>query len=191
MDTFIYFAYGSNMLTERLRERCPSAEPIGIAMVNGYEVCFQKESKKDGSGKATLVRSSSPLNKSRGVLFQINKSELGRLDRAEGAEGKNRGYYRDNWFPVASIEGGNILTVTYIAIAEKLKEGLTPYDWYLALVVAGIKQHHLPKEYSECLQRINVTQDINLDRKERKDALKVLEQAGYKNVYTEISTRLQ
>ena len=53
--TFLYFGYGSNMLTERLRarERCPSAKCIGIAEVTGYALEFSKPG-EDGSGKATL-----------------------------------------------------------------------------------------------------------------------------------------
>ena len=83
MDTFIYFAYGSNMLTERLRmrKRCPSAEPIGVAEAQGYRLVFKKES-EDGSSKATLARGEHS-DKVYGVLFQINKAELGRLDAEE------------------------------------------------------------------------------------------------------------
>ena len=135
MDTFIYFAYGSNMLTERLRARCPSAEIIGTADAHGYKICFEKKGKY-GSGKATLASSDPRSDKTTGILFQINKSELGQLDRAEG---KNKGYYRDDKFPVTSTENGNILAVTYIA--EEFVRGLFPYDWYLALVVAGAMQH--------------------------------------------------
>ena len=51
--TFLYFSYGSNMLTERLRARCPSANCIGIATATGYALEFSKSS-VDGSGKATL-----------------------------------------------------------------------------------------------------------------------------------------
>ena len=30
-ETLTAFAYGSNMLTSRIRERCPSARPLGMA----------------------------------------------------------------------------------------------------------------------------------------------------------------
>jgi hypothetical protein len=45
-----YFAYGSNMETARLRERMPSAKPLGVAKLSGHELRFHKRS-KDGSGK--------------------------------------------------------------------------------------------------------------------------------------------
>ena len=55
--TFKYFAYGSNMLKERLcaRDRCPSAMPVDVGSIRGYTLQFWKIS-KDGSGKATIVR---------------------------------------------------------------------------------------------------------------------------------------
>ena len=49
-DSFITFAYGSNMPSARLRGRCPSARAIGIAELRGHELRWHKRS-KDGSGK--------------------------------------------------------------------------------------------------------------------------------------------
>ena len=46
----LYFAYGSNMLTARLRERMPSCKPLGIAKLPGHALRFHKRS-KDQSGK--------------------------------------------------------------------------------------------------------------------------------------------
>ncbi len=185
MDTFIYFAYGSNMLTERLRDRCPSAEPVGLAEAHGYKICFKKKSKRDGSGKATLVRGNPALDKIPGVLFQIYKSELGRLDRAEG---NDKGYYRDNSFPVVSTENGKIFTITYIA--EKLEEGLSPYDWYLAFVVAGSLQHNLSTKHTEYLKTINTTESTILEtEKARDEAFDIIQKAGYESVFQELTKK--
>lgn len=52
-----YFAYGSNMLTERLRARCPSAHPIGTGIAMGFRLNFSKRG-EDGSGKAMLTKQS-------------------------------------------------------------------------------------------------------------------------------------
>ena len=52
--SFLFFAYGSNMLTDRLRERCPDARPLGAAIARGYVLSFSKRS-RDGSSKATLL----------------------------------------------------------------------------------------------------------------------------------------
>lgn len=52
--TFLYFAYGSNMLPTRLLGRCPSARVVGTGVARAWSLAFSKAS-KDGSGKATLV----------------------------------------------------------------------------------------------------------------------------------------
>ena len=36
--SFLFFAYGSDMLTERLRERCPEARPLGAAIARGARI---------------------------------------------------------------------------------------------------------------------------------------------------------
>jgi gamma-glutamylcyclotransferase len=54
MQTFFYFAYGSNLLSHRLLARCPSARVISIATTDDWTVKFTKPG-GDGSGKAGLV----------------------------------------------------------------------------------------------------------------------------------------
>jgi gamma-glutamylcyclotransferase len=49
-----YFAFGSNMLLERIKKRVPSARALGIATLGGYALRFNKLS-KDGSAKANIV----------------------------------------------------------------------------------------------------------------------------------------
>jgi cation transport regulator ChaC len=76
MVTFTYFAYGSNMLTERLCARCQSAKVLGRATARGYSLEFCKQS-VDGSGKATLVQSAKEGAIVHGVLFDIAMTERG------------------------------------------------------------------------------------------------------------------
>lgn len=52
--TFLYFAYGSNMLPARLLGRCPSAKVVRTGVARAWSLAFS-EASKDGSGKATLV----------------------------------------------------------------------------------------------------------------------------------------
>jgi gamma-glutamylcyclotransferase len=139
-----YFAFGSNMLTERLRARCPSAHPIGTGYAQGYRVRFSKRS-DDGSGKATLVWAAG--HNAFGVLFTIAATDVAALDKAEG-----KGYRRDDVFEISHFPMGHRLTAaTYHARPAAIHEGLRPYDWYLDLIVAGARQHELPQEYVEML----------------------------------------
>src|SRR5436309_10854406 len=85
---FLYFAYGSNMLTRRLTARTPSAAAVGTGFVEGYRLSFDKVS-SDGSGKCDIEPTSNPADRVYGVVFTIADAEAGALDDAEGLD---RGY---------------------------------------------------------------------------------------------------
>ncbi|WP_310622401.1 gamma-glutamylcyclotransferase family protein [Flexibacterium corallicola] len=174
MTHFIYFAYGSNMLSSRLRRRCPSARIIGKAVAKNYKLEFSKKS-KDGSGKATLIETSDSFD-ARGVLFKIAADELPLLDRLEGA---GKGYRRIDKFKVITESGPQSVT-TYLA--TEMTGSLYPYDWYLALVIAGAMEHDLGAEYIDQLQAVTYQEDPIADRKSRDIALKVLQGHGYEKI---------
>jgi gamma-glutamylcyclotransferase len=73
MQTFFYFAYGSNLLSHRLLARCPSARVISIATTDDWTVQFTKPG-GDGSGKAGLVEQSGALHP--GVVYEIASDEM-------------------------------------------------------------------------------------------------------------------
>lgn len=92
--TFLYFAYGSNMLPARLLGRCPSAKVVRTGVARAWSLAFSKAS-KDGSGKATLVIA--PNSAVPGVIFEIDLAEREQLDRHEGA---GSGYRREDTFAI-------------------------------------------------------------------------------------------
>jgi len=155
MGKFIYFAYGSNMRTARLVERCPGAKPLGWALASGYRLAFLKKSKIDGSGKGTLI--SSANDKCYGVLFEIPLGQRGLLDSFEG-----RGYERNDAFSVVNSENQRIPTTTYFS-KEKI-EGLLPYHWYKAHIVDGAEEHNLPGDYVAWLRSLESQRDPDAER---------------------------
>lgn len=173
METILYFAYGSNMLLERLQERCKSARRVQNAWVEGYAIAFSKKS-VDESGKATLVVAD-VASRMHGVIFALDAGELGELDRAEGA-----GYQRHENFIVqaAGSEPTPISVITYIARADAIDPARMPYDWYLQLAVAGALENGLPDEYVTRLRSTQAVPDPELNRKSRKDALVLLKTLG-------------
>ena len=171
--TFCYFAYGSNMLTERLKVRCPRAKAIGCAIADGQVIEFSKRS-KDNSGKATL--SGKTGARTVGVLFEIPKNERDDLDDAEGVSGG--GYERCNEFVVSLVDGDGTMTATTY-LATKTESGLKPYDWYLALVIAGASEHDLGEDCLASLRRVNSKRDPRASRCTRIEAIEVLKKAGF------------
>lgn len=147
-DTFVNFAYGSNMLNTRLQapERCPSARVLGVAELPGYELRWHKKS-RDRSGKCDIVKSDRPGASVFGVLFEIACSEKVKLDKAEGL---GAGYDETQ---VQVLLGAHHRTVNAY-IATDTDPMLKSYTWYRALVVAGAKEHGLPAEYVAGLEAV-------------------------------------
>lgn len=180
MAYFTYFAYGSNMLLERLQaqDRCPSARVIGPAFAHQFELCFAKRSAKDGSGKATLI----PRDglRAHGVLFAIDESERGRLNAAEGA-GKH--YHVVDDFPVRDLQGETLRgATTYLGTDIYFDSSLHPYDWYHALLLAGAMQNGLPEDYLADLSDRKTISDPAESRRTRVEALRALCKAGYERL---------
>lgn len=175
MTQFCYFAYGSNMLTQRLQARCPSATLVGPAFASGFSIAMNKKS-TDTSGKATLIAARSDTSIGTfGVVFEIRLDERRKLDDAEG-----RAYGRKDQFEVTLVQGNRPHTTsTYIAGDDHLAPRLLPFCWYRALIIAGAEQHSLPNKHIARLRALPFRNDPEPHRPSRKIAVNVLESAGF------------
>jgi gamma-glutamylcyclotransferase len=165
-----YFAYGSNMLEQRLkaRKRVPLASFLSNASVTGYRLRFHKKS-KDCSGKCNIARTDSPRDIVYGVLFEMPDDDLFALDKAEGV---GQGYHRQDVSVMA--DGRDISALAYIADADYINEALVPYRWYHELVIAGAIQHTLSKDYIAGLRAVPYTNDPDSTRATKVEAEEVL-----------------
>ena len=82
-EPVVYFAYGSNMSTARLRERTPSCKPLGIATLPGHALRFHKRS-TDKSGKCNAFACGNDDRVIGRALFSFDPAERAKLDNAEG-----------------------------------------------------------------------------------------------------------
>ncbi|MFV0299745.1 MAG: gamma-glutamylcyclotransferase family protein [Paracoccus sp. (in: a-proteobacteria)] len=178
--SFLYFAYGSNMLPARLTARCPSARVTGAAVAPGWRVAFGKHG-RDGSGKATLIADAG--GRAPGMLFRIGKDDLPALDRAEGV---GKGYDRRDDLRIEA-EGGGLAAVSYVA--PHPRPGLMPFDWYLALVVAGAELGGLAPAHVAALRRQGWRADPEPDRLGRSAALRALAAHGRADVAAVLAGR--
>ncbi len=161
------------MLALRLQKRCPSAVFAETASAEGYAVNFSKLG-RDVSGKGALFEKQNCT--ALGVVFEISKSDLKSLDKAEGVW---FGYDRREDFEVVTNSGKTLVTTTYLP--PKMDVNLKPFGWYLALVVAGAIENGLPQDYIEKLKSTPYETDETPDRPSRLDALDTLKSTGYPN----------
>lgn len=157
--TFLNFAYGSNMLTARLRERVFSARPVGTACLPGYSLRWHKVS-VDGSGKCDVEEDPTPGACVWGVVFAIESAQKDLLDRAEGL---GNGYGERD----VSIMLGSATLTAQAYIATRKDSAYLPYDWYKALVVAGAREHALPPDYLAAMEAQPCTTDANEARRRK------------------------
>jgi hypothetical protein len=173
--SLVYFAYGSNMLLERLRKRVASARKVGIAYVEGSVLRWHKRG-RDRSGKCDIVETRAREDVVWGVLFDIFPGELSGLCKAEA------GYELRE--VAVRAEGGPRTAITYSAPLENTDPTLQPFGWYKALVVAGAQEHGLPGRYVGRLQTVAAIADSDVVRAERMTALLGHRRAGRKSSHT-------
>ena len=150
-----YFAFGSNMLLERLKRRVPSAHALGIATLGGYALRFNKLS-KDGSGKANIVPSADPRAVVYGVLYHLDDDERPRLDKAEGlGNGYQVRHLRVRRNGAESEED----VFAYVAAPGAIHDDLPPFQWYKNMVIDGATQNGLPESYVRQIEAIEAVPD--------------------------------
>ena len=165
-SSFLYFAYGSNMLTRRLRaaDRAPSAQVVAVAELPAHRLTFDKVSNTDGSGKCDAERSGLESDCVHGVVYQIAEHHQAALDRVEGL---GHGYQRA--MVEVATDSGRLVCRCYLATLKQT--GLSPFHWYKGLVLAGAREHKLPPQYIDWLSSIASTEDPDAVRRAQNQAL--------------------
>ena len=132
-----YFAYGSNMSTNQMRNRLESASfKVGVAKLAGWRLIFDKIS-KDGTGKANLLKDEQ--GEVWGVIYQVTDEQMERLDDFE------KGYCRAEVEVALDGDNKSLDVITYIS--NERDPTLHPSRDYLNTIIEGAREHHLPEEY--------------------------------------------
>jgi len=91
------------------------------------------------------------------VLFEIDKAEKPKLDRAEGL---GSGYAERQ----IEVENESGTVKVWLYYATKVEASLRPYTWYKGLVVSGAKEHSLPLDYIAKREAVSAIEDADADR---------------------------
>jgi len=128
-----YFAYGSNMNPQRMRERgvtfC-SREP---ARLPGQRLAFNKRglTLPRGAGYANVVPDRHGVVE--GALYRMDRSQLAALDECEGWPR----HYRREEMEVERADGSRVTAIVYVAQPGWTRPGLRPTREYLDHLLAG------------------------------------------------------
>ncbi len=133
-----YFAYGSNLSHEQMKERCPEASFVDAGVVAGYRFLINER------GVATIVQD--PVSEVHGGIYLITDSEAATLDRCEGV---GSGCYEKKTLEVTTA--GNKTRECLVYIDSRATPG-PPRDGYLDTILRGACDCGLPPEYIEFLK---------------------------------------
>jgi len=143
----LYFAYGSNLSSRRLGQRVPGARALGAGELDAYRLIFNKPS-SDGSGKANLVPA--PGAKAWGVVWSLPAKAWRLLD------GFEPGYTRQPC-RLRGVSGEWHSAQVYLWLPPGPEQ--RPFASYLEHLREGAREHRLPAEFLEQLNRVETRPD--------------------------------
>ncbi len=153
------------MSSLRLKSRCPSARFVSIAILKGFRLAFNKQSKKDGSGKANIIATQNDKDEVWGVIFDVSENEKPELDKWEGL-GKG---YDEKALQVLTDKSQELKVQAYVA--KKITDGIQPYDWYLRHCMIGATEFGLPQSYTNMIASSKYSVDADGKRRDEELAI--------------------
>lgn len=141
-----YFAYGSNLDIEQMKERCPSSKPMATGRVTGHRLAFSRFSRTRGCGVADIVEDEG--YEVWGLVYDLSEDDLtGSLDSYEGYP---HHYTR---LPLqVELDGGGRVEAWVYTVVEK-DEHVEPDDYYLGIIRSAAASLGFPADYREMLER--------------------------------------
>ena len=136
------------MKRSRLEDRIGTVIDHGMATLNDYRIAFNKLS-IDKSGKTNIV----PTERQDvlGVLYELSDEQLKILDNTE------KGYLRIPM--IVDVSGKATEVQTYVAMNERVHNGLFPTAEYLSHLIDGARDHGFPEEYQNLLKGFDVVNE--------------------------------
>ncbi len=143
-----YFAFGSNMNPDRMRQRGVNYTSRVRAVLESYTLKFNKVSKNNPvKAFANIVPKEDGIVE--GILYEMPAEDIKKIDRAEGAPK----HYKRICVTVQLDDGSKVEADTYIAQPEWIREGIRPDREYLNHLLAG--EDLLSKSYYRKLAETN------------------------------------
>lgn len=150
-----YFAYGSNMNPQRMRERGLQITALLPAWIDGFGLRFNKRSRRDSQlACANIVFA--PAERVEGVLYQlVDVNQIAQLDSHEGTP---RMYSREI-LPVCTADGVRPAW-TYVANPAVIDHNIKPARWYVEHLLAG--RDYLSSDYYQSLSTTICREEIEV-----------------------------
>ncbi len=153
---FWYFAYGSNMNPERVRQRRMHFDVRRGGVLDHFELVFNKRSVRY-PGAASANVEERPGARTEGMVYRLlHPDQILSMDPFEGYPLR----YDRQVVPVAC---GSVIVQAWVYIAnpEYVAEGLLPAQWYLDHLLAA--RDHLSAAYCRRLEAVQCLPDSRVE----------------------------
>jgi len=136
-----YFAYGSNMSEQQMKERCgkENYELTAIGVLKGYRFVYDGNSSTRKGAVGNIVKDEN--SQVWGVIYKINKDALTELDKYEGYK---VGSYDRKILKIMGNDKNTYDAYTYYRTGKKIG---APSNEYRQTVKMGAEEHGLPEDY--------------------------------------------
>ena len=138
MSETLYFTYGSNINLNQMAVRCPDAQVVEPAVLEGYALLFR------GNGSSFGVATIAPKEGSQvqGLLWKITPYCELSLDIYEGYPR----LYEKQAIMLHTKSGKQVQAMAYVMTHEKERLPTTPTRSYYTGIQEGFRQNGLPEQ---------------------------------------------
>jgi hypothetical protein len=123
---YLYFGYGMNVNSDSMRDRCPTADNLGPALLLDHELEFAHHCNVKFQAGSTVP----------GLLWSITDWDLASLDLTEGYP-----YYYTRLGASVLHRGETKLAIVYTMVGDT--EIAPPTEYYRDLVTSGYQQNRI------------------------------------------------
>jgi len=152
----LYFAYGSNLDVEMMKERCPAAVPLAKALLEGHQLGYKRWSDSWKGGVSTIVPSMG--QEVWGLLYEINKADLQSLDAVEGYDPmkyKDQNAYNRDERIVFKKGDTNQPLCAWVYVAVPQGDYFRPTQSYLDSILKSAKLWDFPPAYLDSMAKVS------------------------------------
>jgi gamma-glutamylcyclotransferase (GGCT)/AIG2-like uncharacterized protein YtfP len=142
-----YFAFGSNLNTQFMKDRCPGSVVIGKAVLKNYHLGFTIFSRSRQCGCADIMKQEG--SEVWGLLYRLTDKDLEALDKYE-----NHPHSYERIEAEVMNEKNELVKVYTYQVVNK-EPGLKPSKAFMAPMIAAAHELEFPREYREFLQKID------------------------------------
>lgn len=151
-QTFLYFAYGSNLLRERLQLSNPSASYLQVAKLENYKLIFDSQTDLELStwhgAPASIVAEEGACVW--GTVWLMDRKDISSLDKQEGVPQQ---VYKPLQVKVKATTGETLECRTYQLVSLR-NENHQPSPQYLRVIINGALMCGLPADYIDMLKKV-------------------------------------